>query len=301
VKGAAHEPKDAVPRHGFEDRISRVRPWTLIPVLLLPSVAWNLLSDPLGVSRELRQQVFQLLLYGLLFSWWLWNAAPRPFSVQAAMGRPPNLAGWGVVAVALFGLTCLRFIWRLVPHGSEILDAFSSGGPFSYTAAKAAPTFFNLLVAVVLPPITEELVFRGTLFRKWRERWGPVMALLLTTVIFAVFHADHVGVLLSGLTYALVYTRTRSLWPPVVIHALGNGLLYGLDVLSYLWDGPKLINLRSPLEYGVFALVLLVGVVLWLGFVVKSWRTLGDPLPPDSLQPAPAAPSGSPEPTRVGV
>jgi len=47
-------------------------------------------------------------------------------------------------------------------------------------------------------------------------------------------------------------------------------------------------------------LVLLVGVGVWLQFVYKSWRTLGNPLPPDSLHAAPAAsPSSLTEPVRV--
>ncbi|MEY2931444.1 MAG: hypothetical protein RL033_2193 [Pseudomonadota bacterium] len=48
---------------------------------------------------------------------------------------------------------------------------------------------------------------------------------------------------------------------------------------------------------------LLFGVLLliWVRFVMRSWRTVGAPLPPDSLQArSVASPAGLPEALRVG-
>jgi membrane protease YdiL (CAAX protease family) len=285
----------------FEERISRVRLWTLLLVLFVPLVAWTQLSQRLGVSSDVSRIVSDLLYTGLPFVWWLLRAAPQPCSVQATMGRSLNLAGWGVVAVALFGATCLQFIGLLAPKWAEIVNAFSSGGAFSFGDTSVLPEFFRTFTAVVLGPITEELIFRGTFFRKWRVRWGPGKAALLSSAIFAAIHTDVAGVFLGGLTYALVYTRARSLWAALAMHVLHNGMLRGLFALSYLWGRPKLIHLDSPWEYGVLALVLLSGVGVWVRFVLKSWRTLGDPLPPDSLQAAPPVSSSIlPELTRVG-
>lgn len=272
------------PPPSFEARISRVRLWTVLPVTFVPLLVWEQLRTRLPIPDEVSRLVFGFLLHGLLFTWWLRTAAPRPISVKAAMGRFPSLAGWRLVAVALLGMGCLRFGAALVPHGSVILAAFSTGGVFTYTVPDEASSWVKFLTVAVIPPITEELIFRGTLFRKWRVRWGPSLAALLTAALFAAWHHDYVGAFIGGLTYALVYTRTRSLWASVFMHAVHNGAVLSRDVLSELVDERKLIRLDQRWEYIAFALLLLIGIGLWLHFVVTSWRSLGEPLPPDSLQ-----------------
>lgn len=45
-------------------------------------------------------------------------------------------------------------------------------------AGSAPAHLVALLFLVVVAPLVEELVFRGTLFRAWRARWNPGVALL---------------------------------------------------------------------------------------------------------------------------
>jgi len=82
-------------------------------------------------------------------------------------------------------------------------------------------------VAVVLAPLTEEVIFRGCLYgvaRKFAGRWP---AIIFTAVVFALIHG-HLpslpGLMILAVTLALVYERTGSLWAPVGLHALFNGL-----------------------------------------------------------------------------
>jgi membrane protease YdiL (CAAX protease family) len=57
--------------------------------------------------------------------------------------------------------------------------------------------------------LVEELVFRGTLFRAWRARWNPVLALLASSALFGVLHPQKVTTFAAAVTFALLYTRTR--------------------------------------------------------------------------------------------
>lgn len=82
-------------------------------------------------------------------------------------------------------------------------------------------------VAVVLAPLTEEVIFRGCLYgvaRKFAGRWP---AIIFTAVVFALIHG-HLpslpGLMILAVTLALVYERTGSLWAPIGLHALFNGL-----------------------------------------------------------------------------
>ncbi|MEO2053805.1 MAG: CPBP family intramembrane glutamic endopeptidase [Nitrospira sp.] len=45
-----------------------------------------------------------------------------------------------------------------------------------------------ILLIVILAPLVEELVFRGMLYSPIRKRFGPPKAMLITGVLFSIFH-----------------------------------------------------------------------------------------------------------------
>jgi hypothetical protein len=90
------------------------------------------------------------------------------------------------------------------------------------------------------------------------------------------------------------------MWANVLAHSLSNGMLFAVGGLHYFWASPQLV-LKGPVAYGTFPLILLIGIGAWVHFVIKSWRTLGAPLSPDSLPAtSAAAPAAPPEALRVG-
>lgn len=90
-------------------------------------------------------------------------------------------------------------------------------------------TFFSL---VILPPIAEELLFRGFLFEGLKKSMPVIYAAIITSVIFAAAHLPEgssgpfwVGALdVFTLSLVLVYLKqkTKTLWPGIVLHALKN-------------------------------------------------------------------------------
>jgi hypothetical protein len=89
------------------------------------------------------------------------------------------------------------------------------------------------------------------------------------------------------------------LWASVLAHSLTNASLFVVGGLHYFWASPQLV-LNGPVAYGVFVLGLSIGIGAWLHFVIKSWRTLGVPLPADSGATTAASPAVSPEVLGVG-
>src|SRR6185436_7787773 len=221
----------------FESRLSRVRAWTLVPTFYGPIFAWSiikygLIKLGLGVSAYVSLEVTDAITYAALLIWWLVLAAPRPYSVRAVMGRRLNLACWGQVLVAALGVSCLSWIDLLSVDFGDLWRAASSGGTSNIHLTGADPAnLVALLFLVVVAPLVEELVFRGTLFRAWRARWNPVLALLASSVLFGVLHPLKLSSFLAAVTFALVYTHTRSLWANVLVHSLGNGTVAALGAL----------------------------------------------------------------------
>ena len=85
-----------------------------------------------------------------------------------------------------------------------------------------------IALAVVVAPLTEEMIFRGlfqTLIRSYLNR--PWTAIVVTSVMFAMVHADlahwpALFVLSMGLGYS--YEKSGSLFRPNVMHAMFNSV-----------------------------------------------------------------------------
>jgi membrane protease YdiL (CAAX protease family) len=95
-----------------------------------------------------------------------------------------------------------------------------------------------VVVAVVVAPIIEEMLFRGlfqTTIRSYLQRPWPAIA--LTSLLFAAIHTDvshwpSLFMLALGLGYA--YEKSGSLWRPIFMHAMFNGL----TIATVLTQGP---------------------------------------------------------------
>lgn len=85
-------------------------------------------------------------------------------------------------------------------------------------------TVLGLLLALVLAPISEEIIFRGVLLHRFWHQWGLAPAVLGTSALFALLHADFFGTFVMALILCLMYLHSRSLWYPVLFHALNNAL-----------------------------------------------------------------------------
>jgi len=99
-------------------------------------------------------------------------------------------------------------------------------------APSGGPLALNFLVTLVgaglLAPVAEEFYFRGLIHRWFSARFGLWPAVLISSAIFALGHADSIGVVASsfvlGLVLAAVYDRSRSLWLSIAVHATNNCL-----------------------------------------------------------------------------
>ncbi len=81
------------------------------------------------------------------------------------------------------------------------------------------------LSAVVVAPVTEEIVFRGFVYATFRRWWGPLGSICASAVLFAALHGHAPAFLqlfVVGFLFAYLYERTGSLVAPIAAHALVN-------------------------------------------------------------------------------
>jgi len=96
------------------------------------------------------------------------------------------------------------------------------------------------LMLVVIAPVAEEVLFRGYLFGKLRKHVPLVIAILITSVLFALAHgAWNVGIDVFALSIVLCLLRviSKSLWPSILLHMIKNGLAFYL-----LFINPTLLS-----------------------------------------------------------
>jgi len=95
---------------------------------------------------------------------------------------------------------------------------------------------FFFLIGGMVAPIAEEVFFRGILYGFFR-RWGVVVGLVLSTLIFVLIHPINHGIpvtqVIGGIVFAVAYEVEGSLMVPITIHALGNMAIFTLSLVSF--------------------------------------------------------------------
>ena len=108
----------------------------------------------------------------------------------------------------------------------RVLDSFNTVNAMKSITASISFPMLLLLVAVA-PAVGEELIFRGVIGRGLTARYGLVLGIFFSSVLFAMVHGHPVhaiGVFPLGVCMHIAYVATRSFWAPVLIHFLNNAM-----------------------------------------------------------------------------
>jgi uncharacterized protein len=142
------------------------------------------------------------------------------------------LLGW-VVAGYLMSLALVRvYVLAMDAAGLDGLlpDAQIPEDSFNYDAVVIALGLAVLIGA----PVVEEVFFRGFLFGGLRQRMTFWAAGLISGGLFSLAHADP-GLVLPytgiGVIFAFLYERTGTLFAPIGVHFIFNGVSFVLLVL----------------------------------------------------------------------
>jgi uncharacterized protein len=87
---------------------------------------------------------------------------------------------------------------------------------------------FMLFALAVVPAFCEEVLFRGYVQRKAERRFGIATAIVVTGVIFGLYHLRFTQLIplsVLGVYIGYVLWRTGSIWPAIAVHFANNALL----------------------------------------------------------------------------
>jgi membrane protease YdiL (CAAX protease family) len=145
------------------------------------------------------------------------------------------------LALGIAGLIALIVVFEAMERLLGI-DAGSKSVIASYRAMKLAGTLPPLwLAAVIVAPVTEELLFRGFLHRGWApSRLGIFGSIILTSALWAAMHQqyDLPGILCVfsiGLLLGWIRQRSASTTLTILLHALNNTIAMCLIAIHVEW------------------------------------------------------------------
>jgi len=220
-----------------------------------------------------------LLVYSLLTRWlerhWPSDIPAAPAFRQIVIGS--------LIGVALFSAVIAILV--STGHGTVALPA-----AFVFPLAAFALS--------IISGVAEEVIFRGAMFRIVEQRFGTLIAMLVSAAFFGAVHIGNPGAtvvssvaiaLEAGLMLALAYTATRTLWVAIGLHFAWNFTEGGIfttqvsggkipGILKTTLTGPDIITGGSfgP-EASVIAVgVCMVGALLFLVVTLRrgNWKPL---------------------------
>jgi membrane protease YdiL (CAAX protease family) len=194
-------------------------PWALPATLILVWLFWLYFTGhgwPRS-SQEWRRRVTR--------------QSPNVKVVDAAALAP---LGFSLVAMCCFRL--------LMPSIMPVAPPVVSIDLATYSPS----VVIGILISIVLiAAVTEEVVFRGYLQQPLEQAYGIVVALPLTGLAFWFAHIDKVTLthlpfhIIASVMLGMLVWLTRSLWPAIIAHGLGDALLqpaYLSHQPTFVWE-----------------------------------------------------------------
>ena len=141
-----------------------------------------------------------------------------------ALRRPTS---WGRAAAIALGVVVVVVVVSAALD--PVLNPNKEQGltPHGWEPRHAAAFVANFVVVALLAPVVEELTFRGLGFTLL-ERFGRWPAIVLVGIAFGLAHGLVEALpplVVFGMCLAYLRSRTGSIYPGMILHALYNGLV----------------------------------------------------------------------------
>lgn len=250
----------------------------LVTIFAMILVAWGTRTlSPYSADTSLNQFASQLLILPLsTAALWLIVRDQKIFlsKLFTRAGLTPKLivtafAIGAMIRTIWWALITARASFGLLPQSLEV-------PPAALTLSYRCPELLLLTLAILnwwlVVPVFEEFVHRGLLLSYFVPK-GPVSAVLISAIIFALFHPPNAMVLafFFGIVIGVLFWNVKSLWPPIIAHATYDGLqVFDWMCMRISWNpDPAAIPLLVP---GTFAsLVVIFGSAAIIFLVSNRW------------------------------
>lgn len=224
-------------------------------VLLLIFYVGSFAQIKWGFGGVVIQQLI-ILLCPVLYAWYMKADAKKLFSIK----KPgvSQVAGGILFGIAAF--LCAMIVGvLLVPFFSESADGLTQLDDM----LTSQPAVVLILVVALMPAIGEELLFRGFVMGTLKNKCTGVIAVLVTTLLFAAYHMSlikmfTIGIIGFGLTYAAY--KSGSIVTSMCMHFLNN--LLSVLITKYPEQMQHVLPVLFKESLSASDLLLMIAVIL---------------------------------------
>lgn len=206
---------------------------TLIGAVMLAQMFTASLAPTEWLTDESPQQIvvfgFAMHLTALLAFFGLYRSYPEkfqePFSRRKISGKKAFLIALysfliviPILSVVTLAWSTLLEVWQIEPQLQDTVMIFAEIDNLPLLV-------LMILLTVVLAPISEEVLFRGCLYRFLKAKIMLLPALLVSGALFALLHHNlmsFVPLFLLGVALAYAYERSGDIKVPILMHGIFN-------------------------------------------------------------------------------
>ncbi len=232
------------------------------------------LSDRLLLNCAITCLLF--LVMPILFAWFRRLRGVSTFRLAWSWsGQMWTWIGVSLLASSLWMGAHELFLFSKTMGWATIDESQFAAAEATRQELKQLPLWLILFTSAIGPAIAEEIFFRGFVLSSMHSL-SAFRAVLFSSILFGLFHTMSGSVMtierllpstFLGLALGFATTRTGSLFPSIVLHALHNGFLFTLAhqqeaILSWGWgiqEGEQLPN--TWLIYGAIAGIVGLGLI----------------------------------------
>ncbi|WP_242216743.1 CPBP family intramembrane glutamic endopeptidase [Bacillus cereus group sp. BfR-BA-01380] len=90
-----------------------------------------------------------------------------------------------------------------------------------------------ILSVAVITPVKEEIMYRGILYRFLEKKYHFLVGLIVSSVVFGLLHGGFpITAMIMGMVLAILYKKTQSILPSMILHIVWNLTVSILTILS---------------------------------------------------------------------
>ncbi|MBJ8082522.1 CPBP family intramembrane metalloprotease [Bacillus cereus group sp. N14] len=91
-----------------------------------------------------------------------------------------------------------------------------------------------VLSVAIITPIKEEILYRGILYRFFEKKYSFLVGIIISSFIFGILHGGFpVTAMIMGIVFAMLYKKTQSIVPSIILHIVWN-LLVSISMIVSL-------------------------------------------------------------------
>jgi CAAX protease family protein len=219
---------------------------------------------------------FLFFLPPVFYAWLCHKKAFTHLGFKHKVTGPQFLIAMIIMVAALPLVGALAELTKMLPFSKitiqkwqAVEDAYNKQVSIIGRMSNFGDYILSLFMLAIFPAVFEETMFRGGMQNLLSRWWKmPILAIVVTAMIFSIVHGSYFGFLsraVLGFLLGWMYYRTGNIWLNIIAHAANNAVavtaIYVMRLKNPNMDIAK-ADVNLSVWWGVVSLAVIYGLFL---------------------------------------